>query len=95
MARFARFRRFHGVMSVHPLGWARRACAVPTALLEMVGTPSGAHSRDSLALPTLIWGLLSQASQPGLGIYFYGMAQRRCAEPCVAQRTAAVDALRD
>jgi len=39
----------------------RRACAVPTAQCELVGTrslSSGAHSRDPLALPTLLFRIV-------------------------------------
>src|SRR5215831_4080610 len=53
----------------------------------MVGTrslSSGAHSRDPLALPTLIWGLVSQGFRTGLG-WIFAVKGRR-AEPCVAQR---------
>jgi len=45
-------------------------------------------------LPTLIWGVLSQASwRPGVG--FEGSAQRRRAEPYAAQRAAAVGRRKD
>ena len=46
-------------------------------------------------LPTLIWGLLSQASRRGLGVVFCIRRPWRRAEPYTAQRAATVDEYRD
>ena len=59
--------KFEGYKLMQCVGWAKRACAVPTisSNRKMVGTrslSSGARSRDPVALPTLqIFGFAHSA----------------------------------
>jgi hypothetical protein len=57
---------------------------------RLAGDFAHAAKAEHARLPTLIWGLWSQAS---IGLSFVAEARRarRRAEPCVAQRAAAVD----
>src|SRR5262249_12658755 len=70
------------------VGWAkallRRAHHLIADELFVVGTPSCRALRAPLALPTLIWGFVSQGSCAGLSWSF--AVEGRRAEPCVAQR---------
>ena len=92
----ARSSRLVGACGDAELGRCRRCCRVGKAKRAHhhdASTMDGGHGACAFAHPHM--RALESSIRPGLGCNFLHSEERRRAEPCVAQRAAAVGALRD